>query len=156
LTSPDIVDAIELTVVPDPSAITSSFQRIVAEEESGEETFRAEVGEIGVKVFLTNDKSENDPYFVCDATKKNAVSIVVNQRHPHWYELSGSEGVLNFLRHCVYDALAEHLARFRKSSIEPDTIKLYKDMFLRIQFDMERRDEQEGNGDKEPDTDGDD
>lgn len=126
--------------MPDPEAISNSFRRIIEEEETGEETFRTDVGDIAVKVFLTGDKSENDPYFVCDATKKEEISVVVNQRHPHWYQLSGSEGVLNYLRHCIYDALSEHLARFRKSTIEPDTIKLYKDMFLRIQFEMERQD----------------
>ena len=139
LTSPEIVDVIELTPVPDPPAISESFRRIVEEEEMGDETFRAEVAGIDVKVFLATDKSENDPYFVSDATRKELISVVVNQRHPHWFQLSGSEGVLNFLRHCVYDALAEHLARFKKSTIEPDTIKLYKDMFLRIDFDMERK-----------------
>jgi hypothetical protein len=105
------------------------------------------VGDTSVKVFLTGDKSENDPYFVCDATKKEEISVVVNQRHPHWYQLSGSEGVLNYLRHCIYDALSEHLARFQKSTIEPDTIKLYKDMFLRIQFEMERQGEPDGDED---------
>ncbi len=49
----------------------------------------------------------------------------------------GSEGVLNYLRHCVYDALAEHMARHKKSTIEPETIKLFKDRLLRVPFEIE-------------------
>ena len=53
--------------------------------------------------------------------------IIVNTQHPHWTQLSGSEGVLNYLRHCTYDGVAEWQARRMSASLDPDTIKVLKD-----------------------------
>jgi hypothetical protein len=147
LESPEIVDAIELTVTPEPPAIKQAQLSLVDAERSHPETFRVQVAELTIKVFLSRDKSTNDPYFVCDATKSSELCVVVNCEHPHWGQLMGSEGVLNYLRHCVYDALAEHMARHKKSTIEPETIKLFKDRFLRIPFEIEADSQQAAAGD---------
>lgn len=61
----------------------------------------------------------------------------MNQAHPHWKQLKGSEGVLNYLRHCVYDGLAEWKARRKAAALAPNTIKLIKDQMLRVPFDIE-------------------
>lgn len=139
LTSPAAIDVIRIDVVPEPEAIRESFDRIVAQEQSEHEPrFQAEVGGIQVKGYLMEDRSEYEPYYVCDSTKPLEVCVVVNQSHPHWIQLRGSEGVLNYLRHCVYDALAEHQARRKAGGvIDPDTVKLWKDRFLRLPLEIE-------------------
>lgn len=137
LQSPEMVDLIELEVSPPPEAIRRVFQAVIENERAREPRFSAKIGGISVKGYLMDDGSENDPYFVCDSTQKDDVAIVINLKHPHWTQLKGSEGVLNYLRHCTYDALAEHKARFKVSSIDPDTVKLWKDKFLRVPLEME-------------------
>lgn len=51
--------------------------------------------------------SPNDPYVTHDSAHESEVLIIINQTHPHWKQLKGSDGVLNYLRHCVYDGIAE-------------------------------------------------
>ena len=74
-------------------------------------------------------------------TELEEILVVINTVHPHWSQLKGSEGVLNYLRHCTYDAIAEWQARSKASRIDPNTIKLLKDQLLRVPFKM---DEHEG------------
>lgn len=137
LASPEIIDTIRLETAPDPDTIERTFRTIIDAERSREATIRVEIDGIVLKAYLTGDHSENDPYFVCDATQLNEVAVVINRSHPHWTQLSGPGNVLNFLRHCIYDALAEHMARHKKATIQPDTIKMFKDRFLRVPMEME-------------------
>jgi hypothetical protein len=137
LRSPEMVDVITLEVTPPPEAIHREFQKVIDSEGAREPRFSAKIAGITVKGYLMDDGSENDPYFVCDSTRRDEVALVVNLKHPHWTQLKGAEGVLNYLRHCTYDALAEHQARFKVSRIDPDTVKLWKDKFLRLPLVME-------------------
>ena len=61
----------------------------------------------------------------------------MNKAHPHWSQLKGSDGVLNYLRHCTYDGIAEWQARHKAGRVDPETIKLLKDKLLRIPFEVE-------------------
>lgn len=100
--------------------------------------FTVTVGQITVYLYLQSDMSVNDQYLTVEAAKSSEVIIVVNENHPHWYQIRGSDGVLNYLRHCVYDGIAEWQARKQLSSIDPDTIKVFKDRCLRIPFEIEK------------------
>ncbi len=137
LQSPEIIDTIRLEVAPPPAVVTETYHALINAEKRREETFHVAVSGITLKGYLTADRSINDPYFVADATRDDEVCVVINQSHPHWAQLVGAEGVLNYLRHCVYDALAEHMARHKKATIEPDTIKMFKDRFLRVPVHLE-------------------
>lgn len=88
-------------------------------------------------VNIESDMSPNDPYVVVDSASADALVLVVNLRHPNVQELRGAEGVANYLRHCVYDALAEWKARQRTATPDPDTIKLLKDGYLRVSMQLE-------------------
>jgi hypothetical protein len=67
---------------------------------------------------------------------KESVIILLNMSHPHWSELTKEESILNFIRHCAYDGVAEWKTCFKLGKIEPDTVKLIKDQLLRSTFDM--------------------
>jgi hypothetical protein len=82
--------------------------------------------------------SPNDPYLTIDSVMETEVLIIVNASHPHWNQLYGSQGVLNYLRHCTYDGIAEWQARFKTARLDPDTIKLLKDHLLRIPLLIEQ------------------
>jgi hypothetical protein len=142
LDSPEMVDLIEIEQVPPQKAVEQAVHNITNSViETREETLKAKVGDLMVRLFTVGDMSPNDPYVTVDARKSDEVIIVINQVHPHWSQLKGSDGVLNYLRHCTYDGIAEWQARDKKASIDPDTIKILKDKLLRVPFEMERHGE---------------
>ena len=138
LQSPEMVDAIELETVPPPDVVDSQIQIITDAISAFDATFTCSIRDlITVKGYLRPDLSPNDPYVTHDSTQEHEVLIIVNQAHPHWKQLKGSEGVLNYLRHCVYDGIAEWQAKHKAASLTPNTIKLLKDKLLRVPFEID-------------------
>jgi hypothetical protein len=95
------------------------------------------VGNITILLYLVSDQSIYDPYLTIESATDRVLIVVVNQSHPHWNQLDSETSVLNFLRHCIYDGLAEWKSSQRLGKIDADTVKLYKDQFLRIPFSMD-------------------
>ena len=137
LSSPELVDAIRLSRVPPPETVLEVFRPIKDAVRDRESTYTAESGDLEILGFLMEDASPNDPYVVVDSTDRARVLITINVRHPHWLQLNGAEGVLNYLRHCTFDGIAEWLARIQSASLDPDTIKVLKDRLLRIPLEIE-------------------
>ena len=102
------------------------------------EKFRATLDVLTVKGYVEWDMSPNDPYVTIDSTSPNEVIVIVNAAHPHWIQLKGAPGVLNYLRHCAYDGISEWKARNKVQRLDPETIKLIKDKLLRLPMDIER------------------
>ena len=141
LSSSDLSDAITLEVVPPPQVVAQAQEHLKQAVVRREPTFQARFETYGLDVrgFLVSDSSPNDPYVVVEATQDSPVLIIVNTQHPHWNLLSGSEGVLNYLRHCTYDGIAEWQARRKQASLDPDTIKVLKDRLLRLSLEIEMK-----------------
>lgn len=138
LLSPEMVDKISIDIVPPKSVVDESLNRIkVQVVSSAPETLKADIGNLLIRLFVDATMSPNDPYVVTDSAKSNEVVVIVNTSHPHWSQLKGSEGVLNYFRHCTYDAVAEWQARSKAARIDPDTIKLLKDALLRLPLEFE-------------------
>lgn len=137
LTSPEMVDAILVDPVPPPEVVETQIQTISESISGFEATFSAVVGTLNVKGYLRTDMSPNDPYVTHDSTHESEVLIIINQTHPHWKQLKGSDGVLNYLRHCVYDGIAEWQAKHKSAGLNPNTITILKDRLLRVPFDIE-------------------
>ncbi|MBD2616221.1 ATP-binding protein [Nostoc punctiforme FACHB-252] len=144
LLSPEILDQISLEPVPPQNIVDEVINRILQSvAEKVTETFRVDIGDLIVKLYINSDMSPNDPYITVEATKASEVIVIVNTVHPHWLQLKGSDGVLNYLRHCTYDAIAEWKVRRKTAKIHPDTIKLIKDQFLRLPLEIEDNEENE-------------
>ncbi|MFL9458991.1 hypothetical protein AB0758_49470 [Tolypothrix bouteillei VB521301_2] len=142
LLSPEIIDQISIEIVPPKEAVAQAVGKIIQSViRKRAETFRAEIGEVTVKLYINGDMSPNDPYVTVEATKQSEVLVIVNTARPHWSQLKGSEGVLNYLRHCTYDAIAEWQARRKASDLDTDTIKLLKDKLLRLSLKIEEHEE---------------
>jgi len=62
---------------------------------------------------------------------------VINMQHPHLTQIEGSQGVLNYFRHCVYDGVAEWQARHKAGRLDPETVKMLKDKLLRLACNIE-------------------
>ena len=142
LRSSEMVDAIRVDVVPPPDVIAATFAAARDAVDTSQPAFGASVdfqtGRIDVLGYLSSDLSPNDPYVVSQSTDPNVVMVAINMLHPHVAQISGgSHGLLVYLRHCVYDAIAEWQARNRASTIDPDTIKILKDRLLRLQMEIQ-------------------
>ncbi|HVV77265.1 MAG TPA: ATP-binding protein [Mycobacteriales bacterium] len=129
--SDEFADLIEIGDVPPPELARAAIDPVVESTRGQRADLSITVGPTTVRVFLTKDTSPNDPYYASDYPE-GSVIVIVNTRHPYWSQISGSEGVLNFLRHCVYDALAEWKCTRKIGELQPDTVKLLKDTYLRL------------------------
>ena len=98
------------------------------------------VGELNIRLYIKENMSPNDPYVLYDpVSEPNTVIIIVNKNHPFWNELRGDTGVLNYLRHCVYDGVAEWKAYNKRGMISADTVKYIKDNLMRLPFEIEKK-----------------
>ncbi len=141
LVSPEMVDQINISNIPPPETIEAIKEKIIDSVVSGrsatQEGTIASTLEINWKIFLES-MSPNDPYVVSDSTKATEITVIVNTNHPYWNtQLAGVESVKDYLRHCIYDSVAEWQARSKTSTIDPDTVKLLKDHLLRVPLQIE-------------------
>ena len=143
LSSAELADVVSIQTVPPPQAVAQSFAGLVRAVIGRTPTFQTQAASFEILGYLVNDGSINDPYVVVEATGDHRVMIVINTQHPHWNQLQGSDGVLNYLRHCTYDAIAEWQARHQASNVDPDTIKILKDRLLRVPLEIEMHQAQE-------------
>ena len=145
LSSPEMVDQINISVIPSPKMISASNEKIIDSVVSAvsatlEGTIAIVPQPIVWKIFLEST-SPNDPYVISDSTKENEITVCVNTNHPYWNtQLQGMENVRDYLRQCVYDSVAEWQARAKASRIDPDTVKLLKDKLLRVPLEIESHD----------------
>lgn len=132
--SQEFIDLIEIDTVPPPEILEESTKPMLEAAEHEEPSFVVTVGDRFVcKTYLSMDTSPHDPYYASDALgESNTIVVVVNRRHPQWSQLGDSESVLTYLRHCVYDAIAEWQCRRMKAAVQPNTIKALKDNLLRL------------------------
>jgi hypothetical protein len=135
--SPEMVDKITISVIPTKEVVDETIKALKDAIRTRDASYKATIGPVAVGGYLVDDGSVTDPYVVVDSTRPNQVLIIINEKHPHWTQLKGSEGVLNYLRHCTYDGIAEWQARHMAARVDPDTIKLLKDQLLRVPFDIE-------------------
>lgn len=139
LASPEMLDLVE----QDPPAyevLAADEEALIAETDTSEIDFKANLRVRGVDVsvigILDTNKSSNDPYVISEATQPDRVLVVINMNHPHVATID-ENGLLNYFRHCTYDALAEWQARSQAQRVDPETIKRLKDGMLRVAFDIE-------------------
>ena len=139
LNSGEVIDAVNDNELPPAKIIRESNHQIevTVSEESEPEIIK--LGSLTVKLYVDEDMSSYEPYVINNSTTyRDTVIVIVNKSHPYWNELDGSIGVLNYLRHCVYDGVAEWKAFFMQGNIDPDTVKHIKDRLLRTPFNIEK------------------
>ena len=135
LEAPEMVDAVRLEPLP-PEVVSGVLEQMVTQIASRPETFSADIDGLQVRGYIAADTSPDDPYVAWQSAADQIV-IVINAAHPHWSQLQGSEGVLNYLRDCTYDSIAEWRAARQLSATTPETVRLLKDRLLRVPFEME-------------------
>lgn len=139
LSSNELADAINLPPMLTQEMVDEAVETVIRQVwENASPRFTVTIGTITVYLYLQSDLSINDMYLTVEAARDTEIIIVVNETHPHWHQIRGAEGALNFLRHCVYDGIAEWQARKKQGTIDPDTIKVFKDGYLRIPMEIEK------------------
>lgn len=140
LNSNEVKELLETYEIPSQSLIKASNDTVKnSVMKRVKPTIKVQIGEVEVWVYVVEDMSPYEPYVIIESTtSKSLVVVIVNKAHPHWKQLTGSESILNFLRHCTYDGVSEWKAYFKAGRIDPDTIKLIKDNLLRIPFQIKQ------------------
>jgi len=101
-------------------------------ESNVKERYEAQIAGIKVTVIINLYASVYDPYLVIRfRASETELSILINGVHPHFKKLNTGEMIFDFIKHCIYDGLSEWKANWRVNSLEPETIKMIKDHFLR-------------------------
>ena len=136
----DIIDA----DAPSPAAIAADDQALLAETDTSRADSSALLTHRGEPVrvigILDSTKSVHDPYVLSEAAQPDHVLVVINMNHPHLGEID-ENGLLNYFRHCTYDALAEWKARQQVANIDPGTIRRLKDAILRVPLEIQMHEE---------------
>ena len=138
LQSNEMIEQIKFEDVPEPKMLQVSSKHISGQVVSREKpVINAKLGRFTVNVYIVHDLSPNDPYVILETAQVEDVTIIINFAHPYVRtQIEGESGVLNYLRHCIYDAVAEAKARSINRTLDPDTIKLFKDTLLRVPFQI--------------------
>lgn len=135
LNSNELSDIINATIIPSDDLILESNKQIEEVVVKTVEPMTIIINELKINLYIDDKMSINDPYVINDSlSDRSNIIIIVNKNHPFWNELDGKKGILNYLRQCVYDGVAEWKAFFLKASIKPHTIKHIKDDLMRVPF----------------------
>lgn len=142
LLSPEMVDKITIAILPDEQDITKSLERISKPVKTTRQPdIHVTLDQIEVWVYVIGGKQDmgpNDPYVVCEAGQNDKIIVIINMQHPHVLNIEGEQALINYFRHCVYDAVAEWQAQRLRSRLDSNTVKSLKDQLLRVSFQMEQ------------------
>lgn len=144
LSTPEFLEALALeNALPPEDQIAASNQHVIDNAVTVDPTFTVVLNDMVVDVYIDAIGSPNDPYFINENITENRLAVIINRQHPHWRMLEGESALINYLRHCVYDGIAEHRAS-RIHRLESDSIKRLKDSYLRVSFELlQKPDDQE-------------
>src|SRR6266566_2715347 len=110
----------EAVLHPEPDTIersASSSQAVVADVRRREPDFAVSYNGLSVAGYVVAREGSDADYLVVDATLPGLLTIVVNASHPHLVGIK-TDGLLDHLQHCVYQALAE-CSRLRSPRARP-------------------------------------
>jgi hypothetical protein len=140
LLSPEMIDKIMITVLPPEDALKESLERIAEPVKAHRSPdIQAKLDKLEVWVYIVSaDFGPHDPYVVCESGANDKVIVIINMQHPHVSHIEGEQGLINYFRHCVYDAVSEWQAQRLRAKLDPNTIKMLKDQLLRVSFQMEQ------------------
>ena len=85
-----------------------------------------------LNVFLTRRLSERDSYLGIEIENDDTLSVIINLNHPLINDLNGRIGVLNHLRSCTYEGVAQWKVKKAWDADSPALIRAIKDSLLRV------------------------
>ena len=91
-----------------------------------------ELGGLTLNVYLSEASSGSNPYLGIEIAREDVLNVVVNMKHPHVRDLSGRMGVLNHLKACTYEGVAQWKVQNTWGEDKPELIRVIKDALLRV------------------------
>jgi Histidine kinase-, DNA gyrase B-, and HSP90-like ATPase len=132
LQSPEMTDLLTIEEVPDPAVAEAAFQPLRDAVATNEPDRAYRIGNITVRLYLDSERSVNDPYYLGEYTSADVISVCINTQHRFWSEnVSDSKDIFLYAINCIYDALSEWKCMQKMGDLQPDTVKLVKDGFMK-------------------------
>ena len=85
-----------------------------------------------LNVYLSEATSDRNPYLGIEIAPEDVLNVVINMKHPHVRDLSGRMGVLNHLKACTYEGVAQWKVQRTWGEDRPELIRVIKDALLRV------------------------
>ena len=95
--------------------------------------------ELTLNVYLSEASSSRNPYLGIEIASDDVLNVVINMKHPHVRDLSGRMGVLNHLKACTYEGVAQWKVQRTWGDDKPELIRLIKDALLRVGSSIDDR-----------------
>lgn len=142
LNSDELIDLLELTEdLPPETVIDESVGEFIKEKPGEKVTLTAKIGQKHfIKVYKDESKSDTDLYYANSLDNDGNLIVRINWRHPFIKVLRGSDCIANYLRECVYDALAQYKTELLRSRIHTNTVLKVKDGLMRLPLQIEDTD----------------
>ncbi|MCU0316134.1 MAG: ATP-binding protein [Fimbriimonadaceae bacterium] len=134
LNSSELVDLLELTEdLPSEEVVDETVEEFVKEKPGEKPSVTAQIGnQSRVRVFRDENASPQDFYYANDLDSDGNIIVRINWRHPFIKMLRGPESIANYLRECIYDALAQYKAESIRSRFHANTVLKVKDGLMRL------------------------
>ena len=91
-----------------------------------------EIGRLKLRLFLSDLSSVRDPFLGVETGADDIVSVVINMSHPHVRDLRDRMSVLNHLKACIYEGIAQWKVQSTWGSENPSLMRAVKDSLLRL------------------------
>ena len=85
-----------------------------------------------LNIYLSEASSNRNPYLGIDIRSGDVLNVVINMKHPHVRDLSGRMGILNHLKACTYEGVAQWKVQRTWGEDKPELIRVIKDALLRV------------------------
>ena len=85
-----------------------------------------------LNVFVSDDLSDRDPYLGVEIASDDILNVVINMNHPHVRDINGKIPVLNYLKACTFEGIAQWKAEKTWDAKDPSLLRAVKDSLFRI------------------------
>ena len=90
------------------------------------------LGGLILNIFVSDELSDRDPYLGIAIESDDTLNVVINMSHPHVGDLRGRIAVLNYLKECTFEGIAQWKVAKTWHADDPSLIRAIKDSLLRI------------------------
>ena len=145
------IDTIELVEAPPEPVLETANKSSMAEVAKNPPRMDVRIGELRVKLYLDDQTRPDAHYYIMEMmADEPSVSVAINRQHPYMVTV-GTAGLGDYMRQCVYDAIAEYKVLQMRGKVEANTVRFYKDQLLRLPYKI--HDEVNGDSDASEDQD---
>jgi hypothetical protein len=129
----DVSDALQIIEVPDPAVkpiVVHPLEEMAAAVEDAISVYLPLIQKTFHVKYIRG--SVNDPYYTYQILSDLSLLVIINENHPCVNSFAPNNPHFVHLRHCLFDAIAQWQCQLQEKTINPDSVFLIKDRFLRL------------------------